>query len=112
MIAVLKSGTSQKQLDNLTSWLKAQGLDVHISVGNEHTVVGLIGDTSRIDEELLGSLLTRLATLSRELIVELLGAIGRCITINVDVLLDAVVRHLLGSLLLECGKLVALLSLR
>ena len=56
MIAVLKSGTSQKQLDNLTSWLKAQGLDVHISVGNEHTVVGLIGDTSRIDEELLGSL--------------------------------------------------------
>ena len=56
MIAVLKSGTSQKQLDNLTSWLKAQGLDVHISVGSEHTVVGLIGDTSRIDEELLGSL--------------------------------------------------------
>jgi 3-deoxy-7-phosphoheptulonate synthase len=56
MIAVLKTGTNKAQLDNLTEWLKAQGLDVHISVGKEHTVVGLIGDTSKIDEELLGSL--------------------------------------------------------
>ena len=56
MIAVLKQETTQKQLDNLTLWLKAQGLDVHISKGSKHTVVGLIGDTSKIDEDLLGSL--------------------------------------------------------
>ncbi len=56
MIAVLKNGTTQNQLDNLTAWLKAQGLDVHISEGREHTVIGLIGDTSKIDEDLLGSL--------------------------------------------------------
>ncbi len=56
MIAVLKNGTTQKQLENLTSWLKTQGLDVHISEGREHTVIGLIGDTSKIDEDLLGSL--------------------------------------------------------
>ncbi len=56
MIAVLKNGTTQNQIDNLTSWLKTQGLDVHISKGREHTVIGLIGDTSRIDEDLLGSL--------------------------------------------------------
>ena len=56
MIAVLKSGTNDKQIDNLSSWLKAQGLDVHISKGSEHTVIGLIGDTSKVDAELIESL--------------------------------------------------------
>ena len=56
MIAVLKNGTNEKQIDNLSSWLKAQGLDVHISKGSEHVVIGLIGDTSKIDPELLESL--------------------------------------------------------
>ena len=56
MIAVLKHGTNEKQIDSLSTWLKAQGLDVHISKGSEHTVIGLIGDTSKIDAELLESL--------------------------------------------------------
>ena len=56
MIAVLKTGTSDKQIDKLSAWLKNQGLDVHVSKGNQHTVIGLIGDTSRIDPELLESL--------------------------------------------------------
>ena len=56
MIAVLKSGTNERQIENLTSWLKTQGLDVHISKGSTHTVIGLIGDTSRIDADLLASL--------------------------------------------------------
>lgn len=56
MIAVLKSGTNDKQIDNLSSWLKAQELDVHISKGSEHTVIGLIGDTSKVDAELIESL--------------------------------------------------------
>ena len=56
MIAVLKAGTTDKQIDNLSIWLKAQGLDVHVSKGNEHTVIGLIGDTSKIDPDLLESL--------------------------------------------------------
>ena len=56
MIAVLKSGTNERQIENLTSWLKTQGLDVHISKGSTHTVIGLIGDTSRIDADLLSSL--------------------------------------------------------
>ncbi len=53
MIAVLKQGTSDKQIDNLSSWLKSQGFDVHISSGVSHTVIGIIGDTSKIDEDLL-----------------------------------------------------------
>ena len=56
MIAVLKQGTNEKQIQSLTSWLKAQGIDVHISEGSQHTVIGLIGDTSKIDAELIESL--------------------------------------------------------
>ncbi len=56
MIAVIKKGTTEKQLENLTSWLKSQGLDIHLSHGSTHTIVGLIGDTSRIDADLLASL--------------------------------------------------------
>lgn len=56
MIAVLKSGTTDQQIENLTSWLKLQGLTVHLSKGSNHTIVGLVGDTSKIDAELIESL--------------------------------------------------------
>ena len=56
MIAVLKNGTSDKQIESLSSWLKTQGLDVHISKGSQHVILGLIGDTSKIDAELIESL--------------------------------------------------------
>ena len=53
MIAVLKSGTSDKQIADLKNWIESQGLQVHLSKGDYQTVIGLIGDTSRIDEDLL-----------------------------------------------------------
>ena len=56
MIAVLKHGTTQEQTSHLVSWLKAMELDVHISEGAEVTILGLIGDTSRVDMDLLKSL--------------------------------------------------------
>ena len=56
MITVLRQGTSQAQMDNLISWLRGQGLDVHISQGHDYTILGLIGDTSHVDMELLTSL--------------------------------------------------------
>lgn len=56
MIAILKPGTTLSQRQHLVDWLKAMNLDVHISEGAEVTVLGLIGDTSRIDMELLKSL--------------------------------------------------------
>ena len=56
MIAVLKSGTTREQRDHLITWLKNMSLDVHISEGSEITVLGLVGDTSRVDMELLSSL--------------------------------------------------------
>ena len=56
MIAILKHGTTPEQTDHLINWLRRMNLDVHISQGAEVTVLGLIGDTSRVDMELLGSL--------------------------------------------------------
>lgn len=56
MIAVLKSGTTDVQMNSLIDWLRAQGLDVHISKGDEYTVLGLIGDTKGVDMDLIGSL--------------------------------------------------------
>ena len=56
MIAVLKHGTTPAQTQHLVAWLKNMNLDVHISEGKEVTVLGLIGDTSRVDMDLLKSL--------------------------------------------------------
>jgi 3-deoxy-7-phosphoheptulonate synthase len=56
MIAVLKRGTTNEQRDHLILWLKNMNLDVHISEGQEFTILGLVGDTSRVDIELLTSL--------------------------------------------------------
>ncbi|MBE6982695.1 MAG: 3-deoxy-7-phosphoheptulonate synthase [Ruminococcaceae bacterium] len=56
MIAVLKHGTTPQQTEHLVNWLKNMNIDVHISEGKEITVLGLIGDTSRVDIELLNSL--------------------------------------------------------
>lgn len=53
MITVLKQGVSQQQIDNLVEWFEKQGLRVHISEGEYNTILGLIGDTSKIDVELL-----------------------------------------------------------
>ena len=56
MIAVLKHGTTHAQTAHLVNWLKAMNLDVHVSEGAEVTILGLIGDTSRVDMDLLKSL--------------------------------------------------------
>ena len=56
MIAILKSGTTLAQRQHLVDWLKTMQLDVHISEGAEVTILGLVGDTSRVDMDLLKSL--------------------------------------------------------
>ena len=56
MIAVLKPNATKEQRDHLITWLEKQSLDVHISEGKDYTVLGLVGDTSRIDVDLLQSL--------------------------------------------------------
>ena len=56
MIAIIKQGVTDKQIENLTSWLEAQNLTVHLSKGEYTTIMGLVGDTSKVDIELLENL--------------------------------------------------------
>ncbi len=56
MIAVIKQGVAADQIDNLIAWLEAQNVGVHISNGEYNTVLGLVGDTTRVDMELLENL--------------------------------------------------------
>ena len=56
MIIVVKKDCGKNQLDNLTKWVKMQGVDVAISQGENSTVLGLIGDTTKIDIDLVSSM--------------------------------------------------------
>ncbi len=49
MIIVLKQGATQKEIDTLTDAVVAHGVSVSPIVGTEMTILGLTGDTSRID---------------------------------------------------------------
>ncbi len=53
MITVLKQGTTVEQRDQLIKWFEDQGLRVHVSVGEYQTVLGLIGDTTKVDTDML-----------------------------------------------------------
>lgn len=56
MIAVLKPNVSDQQMQTLITWFKGRGLDVHVSKGKFQTILGLIGDTSQVDIDLLNGL--------------------------------------------------------
>lgn len=56
MIVVMKPGVTKENRDQLIDWLKNLGLDIHISEGAYQTVLGLVGDTTRVDMDLVGSL--------------------------------------------------------
>ena len=56
MIVVLKHGAPEDKKARLISWLEGQGLRLHISNGEYQTVIGLIGDVSSIDFDLVSSL--------------------------------------------------------
>ncbi|MBR5438860.1 MAG: 3-deoxy-7-phosphoheptulonate synthase [Clostridia bacterium] len=56
MIVVVKKEHEQKQFDNLVKFIKSQGLEVDVSNGAHTTILGLVGDTSKVDIDLLLSL--------------------------------------------------------
>lgn len=56
MVLTLRKDADQKQIETLSAWLKSQDIDVHISKGEYQTIVGLIGDTSRLDTDLIQGL--------------------------------------------------------
>jgi len=56
MIIVVKSDADKKQVENLLSWLKNQGIQPHVSVGAQQTIIGCIGDVSHVDIDLVRAL--------------------------------------------------------
>ena len=56
MIVILKQNSNQDKVQELIENLKTQGLSINYSEGNHTTIVGLVGDTSKVDIELLNAL--------------------------------------------------------
>ena len=56
MIIALKKNIRQEDRAQLISWLESYGVKTHISEGEYQTVVGLVGDTTRIETDLISGL--------------------------------------------------------
>ena len=56
MILLLKRNTEQQQIEHLMEWLKGLGLETHLVKGKFQTILGLIGDTTAVDIDLLNGL--------------------------------------------------------
>ncbi|MDD6143376.1 MAG: 3-deoxy-7-phosphoheptulonate synthase [bacterium] len=56
MIIILKKNPEEKQLTNLMAWLNSMNISIHPTEGQTHTILGLVGDTSHVDIDLLRAL--------------------------------------------------------
>ncbi len=56
MIVVLKPGVQKEKREQLMQWLRNLNLDIHVSEGCYQTILGLVGDTSKVDMDLVASL--------------------------------------------------------
>lgn len=56
MIAVVKETATPEQLDHLVRWIEDRGFRTNVSPGDEETIIGIIGDTTRIDPFILESM--------------------------------------------------------
>lgn len=53
MIVKLKPNSDKKQVDRLMTWIRSQGLEIEYSEGSTYTILGLLGDTAAIDDNLI-----------------------------------------------------------
>ncbi|MCL2808328.1 MAG: 3-deoxy-7-phosphoheptulonate synthase [Coriobacteriia bacterium] len=56
MFIVLKNNPDPVQLESLKSWLTSKDIQIHTSEGTTTTVLGLVGDTSTIDIDIIAAL--------------------------------------------------------
>lgn len=56
MIITVKNGADEKELDNLLAWLGKQGVSVNVEPNAGRIVIGVFGNVSEIDEDLLKSM--------------------------------------------------------
>ena len=56
MIAILKKNAAPDAVDHLVGWIEKKGLAAHVSQGENELIVGLVGDTTKIEPFLLESM--------------------------------------------------------
>src|SRR5690554_4526511 len=50
MIIVMKPGSTDKNISNVSELLESQGLGIHVSKGSQRTIIGVIGDKRVLDD--------------------------------------------------------------
>ena len=56
MVVLLKNNPDTRQMEALTNWFHSMGLETHVSVGANQTIIGLVGDTTRVDMDVIRAL--------------------------------------------------------
>ena len=56
MIIIVKPETKKERVNDLIHWIESQNLRTHVSTGDFSTVIGVIGDTSKLDSDLIRGL--------------------------------------------------------
>ncbi|MBS4764322.1 MAG: 3-deoxy-7-phosphoheptulonate synthase, partial [Brachyspira sp.] len=56
MIIVMKPNTKEEHINSIIKRIENAGLKIDKSVGVDYTVIGVVGDTGKIDRELISSL--------------------------------------------------------
>ena len=56
MIVILKPNPNPDQLESLKNWLLGKGIQIHTSLGTTQMILGLVGDTSTLDIDLISAL--------------------------------------------------------
>jgi len=56
MVAIIRHGATKEQLNSLTAFFRDKGVGVHVVTGEYQTIIGLIGDTSKIDIDMVQGL--------------------------------------------------------
>lgn len=56
MIIITKKNASDEALDQVKEFLVTNGFDFHQSTGANRTIIGVIGDTAKLDEKSLSTM--------------------------------------------------------
>ena len=56
MIIIVKPQAKEERIQDLVHWIESQNLRTHISTGEFTTIIGVIGDISKLDDDLISGL--------------------------------------------------------
>ena len=57
MVIIIKQNAKEERIRDLIQWIEAQDLRTHVSTGDYSTIIGVIGDTSKLDAWSVGWIL-------------------------------------------------------